>query len=142
MSDIPYVHRREAPRHAVSVDCEGVRERGFQLLTRRLLDLSCEGGFFVTATPGVELGEEVWLSFQIPHGGPWMHARAQVVRHARDQRSSEGAADGLGVRFLEVDREDRMRLSRALAGIPPPVPAAARPVDYAGFVEQLELGLL
>lgn len=126
-------HRREVIRRAVDLPCEGVRERGFELLTRRLLDLSPAGAFLFTDHPAVELGEEVWLSFEAPNGGEWMHARALVVRHVR--AGPGGRPPGLGVQFFDVDPEDLDRLARALVGMPPPVPLSVPAVDYAGFIE-------
>jgi hypothetical protein len=137
VSTLPTFHRRTATRHAVTLPCEGVRELGFQRISSDLVDLSRDGAFIATRMFGVEPGEEVWLSFQVPRDGDWMDARARVVRYGREM--SRGASVwGLGLRFIEIDRHDRARLSRALAAAPPPVPSRRQPVDYASFVLDIE----
>jgi len=127
-------HRREVIRRAVDLPCEGVRERGFELLTRRILDLSPAGAFFFTDHPAVQLGEEVWLSFPIPRASEWMHARALVVRHSH-AGGPGGRPPGLGVHFFGIDTEDLERLAEALVGMPPPVPLSTPAVDYASVVD-------
>ena len=139
MFDIFPIHRRGTSRHAVSVACEGVREIGFSLIGRKLLDLSAEGAFLATNAEGIALGEEIFLSFRAPRTRCWMDARALVVRKSRALRKDD-LTKGVGLYFMEMDSIDRAVLSAAIAHLPPPIPSRPRFVDYAGFIRDVADG--
>ncbi len=139
MFDIRPIHRRGTSRHAVSIPCEGVREIGFTLLGLQLIDLSAEGAFLATDVKGVELGEEVFLSFRAPRTRHWMDARAIVVRYSPALRRDDHVP-GLGLRFIEMDAIDAALLSAAIVRLPPPIPSRPRFVDYAAFVRDVAEG--
>jgi hypothetical protein len=139
MFDILPIHRRGTSRHAVSIACEGVRELGFQLVGRKLLDLSAEGAFLASDVEGIALGEEVFLSFRAPRTRHWMDARAIVVRRSRGLRRDD-FEKGLGLHFIEMDGIDRALLSAAIVRLPPPIPTRPRFIDYAGFVRDVADG--
>lgn len=139
MFDILPIHRRGTSRHAVSIECEGVREIGFQLVGRKLVDLSAEGAFLSTNVEGIALGEEIFLSFRAPRTRQWMDARAIVVRKSRGLRRDD-LGKGVGLHFIEMDAIDRAVLSAAIVRLPPPIPSRPRFVDYAGFIRDVADG--
>jgi hypothetical protein len=136
MFDILPIHRRGTRRHAVSVACEGVRELGFTLIGTKLIDLSLDGAFLATRVQGIDLGEEVFLSFKVPRTRHWMDARAIVVRKSPALRRDDHEK-GIGLSFLELDGIDRAVLAGAIVRLPPPIPCRPRFMDYAGFVRDV-----
>lgn len=140
MTDIQPVHRRAVLRHAVALECECVHEGHFRSIREVLLDLSPDGAFIKTDVRDVELGEDVWLTFQIPKGDVLMDAHARVVRYGRESFRGDHVR-GLGIQFVDLERADRARLERSLAALPPPVPTATRAMDYASFVRHVDDGV-
>lgn len=132
MFEIRSARDRKVVRRAVSARCEAVADRGFRLLGRTLRDLSPEGAFLETDAV-VELGEEVYVSFQAPRTRMWVDARARVVRHVAGRRSGDRAR-GIGLRFEAIDPMDRAVLAGSLERVPPPVPARHVRADYAATV--------
>lgn len=139
MFDILPIHRRGTRRHAVSISCEGVRERGFASIGTKLLDLSPQGAFLETHATDIELGEEVFLSFRAPRTRHWMDARAIVARKSRGLRRDD-FGPGVGLSFIEMDAVDRALLSAAIVRLPPPIPTRPRFMDYASFVRDVAEG--
>src|SRR5690349_18150105 len=60
-----FVNERRAPRHAVPVDCQVVREDGFTMLGERAVDLSTCGMLVLSDVPAA-IGEDVVVSLRIP----------------------------------------------------------------------------
>ena len=139
MLDIQPVHRRTTARHAVALECEGVRESGRDLTTQHVLDLSPDGAFITTDVRDVDLGEELLVAFRAPDGDGWLYARAKVVRYGRESFRGDHVR-GLGVRFIELAPEVHECLEQSLATVPPPVPTVPRPMDYASFVRRVDDG--
>jgi len=128
--------RREIRRHAVYLPCEAVRENGFRRIGGRMLDLSDEGCFVATETIDLDLGEEVFLSFQAPRTRQWMDARGIVQRRSRGRRRDDHPM-GLGLELIEMSPVERAILSASLVRLPPPIPTRRHSPDYAGFVMQI-----
>ena len=132
MSEFPTSQRREIRRHGVYVPCEAVRERGFRSIGGRILDLSDDGCFVATSTIDLDLGEEVYLSFQAPRTRQWMDACGTVVRRSRGLRRDDHPM-GLGLR-LDLDPVEHAILAATLRRLPPPIPTRRQVPDYASFV--------
>jgi hypothetical protein len=54
-------------------------------------------------------------------------ALGEVVRASLRRRRSDSGSSGMGVRFIDVTREDRDGMIHRLRGLPPPLPRSARP---------------
>ena len=132
MFDILPARQRGVIRRAIVTRCEAVAESGFRMIGRSLQDLSAEGAFLATFAE-VDVGEEVYLSFQAPRTGLWMDAVARVVRKVPGRRSRDFVR-GVGLVFERLDAADRAVLEASIRRTPPPVPARARRMDYAGAV--------
>ena len=130
---MPLAQRREIRRHAVYLPCEAVRENGFRRIGGKLLDLSDEGAFVTTDTIDLDLGEEVFLSFQAPRTRQWLDARGVVVRRSRGLRRDDHPK-GLGLELIEMSSVERAILSASLVRLPPPIPTRRQVPDYASFV--------
>lgn len=133
MFDFLRPQRREIRRHAVYLPCEAVRESGFRRIGGRILDLADDGCFVATDTISLDLGEEVFLSFQAPRTRQWMDARGLVRRRSRGMRRDDHPM-GLGLELLEMSPVERAILSASLTRLPPPIPTRRQVPDYAGFV--------
>ena len=132
MFDFLMPQRRVIRRHAVSVPCEAVREHGFRQIGGRILDLSDEGCFVATNTIDLELGEEVFLSFQAPRTRQWMDACGIVTRRSRGLRRDDNPM-GLGL-AIDLGAVERAILVATLGRLPPPIPTRRQVPDYASFV--------
>ena len=94
--------RRSARRHA-PISCEVVRDAGFVLLGRKILDLSDSGMrvSFVDPEMGsmTPIGSKLWVSFRAGHVGLWFDFEAEVVRISLGRRPGDDQAS-FGVRFV------------------------------------------
>jgi len=73
----------------------------------------------------VELGSEVFISFQLPGDGKWMNAEAEVSRIIQGFRSWD-PGPAVGLQFKELSNVARGDMLVRLAGIPPIVPRRPR----------------
>jgi hypothetical protein len=137
--DIHPARDRKVLRRSVVARCEAVLDRDFRLLGRTLRDLSPDGAFVETDLE-VALGEEIYLSIQLPRTRVWIDAIARVVRLSRGRREG-GDVRGVGVRFEVIDGPDRAILVGSLAALPPPRPKRPIRADYAASVLAVALGL-
>ena len=87
---------------------------------------------------GVEIGDEMVVSFRAPGDGPWLDAEAEVARLVEGWRPYDPGYCA-GLRFTRMERRDRAELLSRLAGLPPPVPGRMPPVDYAETVRRIRL---
>lgn len=112
---------RRAVRRDVRTRCQAVGLSRFRLLGEQVLDLSPRG-MLVACDTGVELGEDVLVSFRAPgQDRLWMDAEAQIARVVNGYRPGDrGYCIGLDFTYLE--RVDRNELLTRLVGVPPPVP--------------------
>lgn len=108
-------------RHHVRLEGEIVRERGFKLLSNRILDLS-EAGMLVAPLAPVQIGEDVVVTFMAPFSRIWIDAEAVVTRLAHGRRRSDREL-GVGLMFTSIDQVSRALLRDRLKGLPPPLPS-------------------
>ena len=133
MSILVHSSQRRAIRRAVRVDCQVVRERDFKLLGDWALDLSSDGMLVVTRDV-VLTGEEVIVSFPIPHTRIIVDAEATVARVVHGRRPADRDRRALGISFDSLEPEYQRLLRAHLRNIPPPLPSRARRLDYAASV--------
>ena len=112
-------HRR-ASRHSVRLVCQVVRERDFQLVADRIVNLSSSGLLVSPADPALT-GERLIVSFQIPHSGQWVDAEATVARVVHGRRPGEFTRS-LALELENVEDIPQMLLGRALGRCPPAPP--------------------
>jgi hypothetical protein len=112
-------HRR-ATRHSVRLECQVVRERDFQLVADRIVNLSATGLMVSPADPALT-GERLIVSFRIPHSGQWVDAEATVARVVHGRRPGEYTR-GLALELENVEEIPKMVLGRALGRCPPAPP--------------------
>jgi hypothetical protein len=112
-------HRRES-RHSVRLACQVVRERDFQLVADRIVNLSASGLLVSPADPALT-GERLIVSFQIPHSGYWVDAEATVARVVHGRRPGEFTR-ALALQLENVEEIPQMLLGRALRRCPPSPP--------------------
>jgi hypothetical protein len=124
--------QRRVMRRAVRVDCHVVRERDFRLIGSRAVDLSPEG-MLVMAQDPVLTGEPVFVAFRLPRSSWWFDAEATVARVVPGRRPGDpGRCFALAFDSLEDDAQ--AFLSRALRGVPPPLPRREQRIDYAASI--------
>jgi len=112
-------HRRSS-RHSVRLNCQVVRERDFQLVADRIVNLSSTGLVVSPADPALT-GERLIVSFQIPHSGYWVDAEATVARVVHGRRPGEYTR-GLALELENVEDIPQLILGRALQRCPPAPP--------------------
>jgi len=112
-------HRRSS-RHSVRLNCQVVRERDFQLVADRIVNLSSSGLVVSPADPALT-GERLIVSFQIPHSGYWVDAEATVARVVHGRRPGEFTR-ALALELENVEEIPQMLLRRALGRCPPSPP--------------------
>lgn len=111
---------RRSTRHAVRIPCQVVRERDFQLIADRIVNLS-EGGLLVSPADPALTGERLIVSFQIPHSGYWVDAEATVARVVHGRRPGEHTR-GLALELEGVEEIPQLLLRRVLTRCPPAPP--------------------
>ena len=137
--------RRRSLRRSFRARCQAVRLDGFRLFGEHILDLSPRGAL-VSSDGSAHPGDEIVLSFQAPHGGPWIDVVAnaaqatgkvgEIARIVADRRV-EDPGFCAGVRFATLEKEAQQELLVRLAGYPPPVPSRRPPVDYAETIRRV-----
>jgi hypothetical protein len=122
MGDSPMQGPRRSFRHAryaTKVSCQVVRERDFQLVADRVVDLSPSGALVGPADP-VLTGERVIVSFP-GADGEWVDAEATVARVVHGRRRGEYTRT-LGLSFESVDAESKRALCSFLKTRVPKAP--------------------
>lgn len=112
--------QRRSIRHSVRLPCQVVRERDFQLIADRIVNLSTDGLLVSPADPALT-GERLIVSFQIPHSGQWIDAEAIVARVIHGRRPGEYTR-ALALELESVEDIAHMVLGRALRRCPPTPP--------------------
>jgi hypothetical protein len=120
---------RRATRRSVLVDCQVVRERGFELLGERAFDLSMHG-MLLYSTRNAEIGEELIVTFRVPGTRTWIDTFATVVRIVRGRRQGD-RGPALGLAFGQLTADEQRLLRAALMPFPPILPARPARIDYA-----------
>jgi hypothetical protein len=116
----PAKANRRSSRHSVNIQCQVVRERDFQLIADRVVNLSTSGLVVSPADPALT-GERLIVSFQIPHSGLWIDAEATVARVVHGRRPGEHTR-GLALELENVEDIPQMVLARVLNRCPPAPP--------------------
>jgi hypothetical protein len=111
---------RRSTRHSVRLECQVVRERDFQLIADRIVNLSASGLVVSPADPALT-GERLIVSFKIPHSGQWVDAEAIVTRVVHGRRPGEYTR-ALALELENVEEIPQMILGRALGRCPPAPP--------------------
>jgi c-di-GMP-binding flagellar brake protein YcgR len=128
---------RRSVRRSVFVDCQVVRERGFELVGERAIDLS-QDGMLVLSERAARIGEEVIVTFRVPGTQRWVDTMATVVRVVRgNRRGDRGVA--VGLHFDPLSSEDNLLVRTALERFPPTFPARTPRVDYAATAALIAL---
>jgi hypothetical protein len=123
--------RRDGLRRGYSVGCQAVRLDGFRRIGGRLLDLSHRGAL-LECNGAVSVGDEVVVSFDFRVADRVVDAVAEVCRVTRHDFGARA-----GLRFTEMDWEDRAALYVGLIGVPPRLPSRRPMVDYAATVRRI-----
>jgi hypothetical protein len=111
---------RASVRRAVRARCQAVTESGFRLVGEKAFDLSTHG-LLLACDAGVEVGETILLSIEMPATGEWIDAEAVVARLIEGYRHGDRGYCA-GLRFTAIDFESWRALRVGLRGTPPPVP--------------------
>jgi hypothetical protein len=127
--------RREV-RRAVSMTCQIVRERDFQLVSQKALDLSPDG-MLVATDVDLEPGENVFVSFRATELGIWFDTEASVARVVRGRRPGD-KGKGIGLRFSSLGSVKRLILRGHLRRVPPPVPRRKQRIDWSATIRSIE----
>jgi hypothetical protein len=133
--DVHPARDRKVLRRSIVTKCQAVADRGFRFLGDTLRDVSPDGAFLETEVD-VAVGDEVYVSFEAPRSRIWIDACARVVRVVRGRRTADRGR-GVGLSFVEIAAIDQAILEGSLDLVPPPVPARAARVDYAGVVRAI-----
>jgi hypothetical protein len=133
VSTLVHARQRRALRRAVPIECQVVRERDFRLVASRGVDLS-PLGMLVLAHARVLTGEPVVVSFRLPGTGEWFDAEATVARVVHGRRPTDKRRRCFGLAFEAIEEHTRALLEEALRGVPPPIPARERRIDYAASI--------
>ncbi len=115
---------RQSARRNAPITCEVVRDDGFVLLSRNVLDLS-ETGMRAAFEPDalatgivskLSIGEPLWVSFRAEHVGLWFDFEAQLARVSKGRRPHDDCAS-FGLHFVtrwDAGRSSAPALSRLL----------------------------
>jgi hypothetical protein len=120
---------RRTLRHAVTVTCHVVRERGFVLLGERGLDLSATGMLLASCCHAVP-GEPVFIALEVPGTSRWIDTLGTVARVVRGRRPGD-PGPCIGLNFGPLSSEDNRLVRWALRRKAPPLPARPTRIDYA-----------
>jgi hypothetical protein len=142
---LPAMRRGSARRH-FRPHCRAVHWGRFELIGERLLEVSTEG-CLLACDAHVRIGDELLVTFRMPWLGPQVLVVAEVVRVIEGWRGGDPGYCA-GLRFVDLDPDDRAELARRLAFLEPTPPARPHPIDYARTVRALahqppmEMGIL
>lgn len=125
--------RRQSVRRAVDLACTVRSELWNGALPLAARDISPDG-LWLASPFALDPGAQLVLAFRPPRWpvGCWpVVALGEVVRADLRRRRSDAAPPGMGVRFVDIAREDQSRMHRTLRGLPPPLPPRPRPEPLA-----------
>lgn len=128
---------RRATRRSVLVDCQVVREHGFELLGERAVDLSLHG-MLLSSRRSARIGEEVIVTLRVPGTRQWIDTLATVVRVVHGRRAGD-RGPAIGLAFDPLAPEDERLLRNSLGVFPPILPARTPRVDYAATAALIAL---
>lgn len=105
------------------VSCQVVREHDFKLVGDLALDLSTTG-MRVRTRERILTGDEVIVSFKLPHSQEWFDAEGIVARVLHGRRPGD-TGHSFGIDFVDLSADDRDRLFASIRGLD--APDALRP---------------
>jgi hypothetical protein len=135
--------RRNALRRAVRMECTVLSTLWDDTAPLMATDLSPFGLWLGTGL-ALDVGEEVVLSFRPPGWPEWgwpVTVLAEVARVNLPRRRGDRGASGMGLRFVDLDGEERERMMHLLHGLPPPLPPPRQLPDALMLVDGIELEL-
>lgn len=135
---LPADRERVAPRHAVHVACEVVRERDFKLIGLETFDLSLTGMMIESLRDEVHVGDEVVLTFRPPQCARYVDACGVVVRVIAGRRRGDNGP-AVGILFTEMDRASFINLKTSLRRLPPARPKRQSRMDYAAIARMISV---
>lgn len=116
-------------------ECEVVRERGFKLLGRHVVDMSTSG-MRIAALDHALTGEPVVLTFRAPESNTWVDAEGVVARVIHGRRDFDFGAS-IAIQFEGLAEKLRGVLRKQLLRCPPTMPKRSLRVDYAASVRRI-----
>ncbi|APR80290.1 Hypothetical protein A7982_05637 [Minicystis rosea] len=128
---------RRSVRRSVLVDCQVVREQGFELIGERAADLS-QDGMLLLSDRAVRIGEELIVTFRVPGTRCWVDTTATVVRTVAGRRRSD-RGPAIGLLFDPLPSEDNLLVRSMLERFPPTYPARELRIDYAATAAMIAL---
>lgn len=128
---------RRATRRSVLVDCQVVRERGFELVGERAVDLSMHG-MLLCSKRSAQVGEELIVTLRVPGTRVWIDTTAIVTRVVHGRRNGD-RGPALGLAFGGFTPEEERLLRSALQVFPPILPARIPRIDYAATAALIAL---
>lgn len=128
---------RRSVRRSVFVDCQVVREEGFELIGERAVDLS-QDGMLLLSSRSVRLGEPLIVTFRVPGTSRWIDTAATVVRVVHGRRPGD-RGPAVGLAFDPLSSEDNLLVRCMIDRFPPTFPMRAPRVDYVGTVQLIGL---
>ena len=135
MTPLVRKNQRHEMRHAVKLGCRVVDQQKFKMVADRMVDLSPQG-MLVRSDAGLEIGEDVIVSFQTTDFGIWFDTEAQVTRVVHNRRYGDPGRC-FGLRFLTLPAVSRLILRGNLRRVPPPLPRRAQRIDYAATIRHI-----
>lgn len=118
---------RRALRRAVHVECDVVSRWWDEPVPLLATDLSPFGLWLESPFP-LEVGDEMVLELRPPRwSGPDLQVFGAVRRVSLRRRASDPRSSGMGIEFLDLRAEDAAELTRAVRGLPPPLPKPRHP---------------
>lgn len=129
--------RRRDLRRPFRARCQAIRLDRFELVGERILDLSPDGAL-VACDREVRIGERMLLDFRMPWLGPTITVEARVERIVEGWREGDPGYCA-GIRFVDLELEERRELRSRLAPFPGVRPTRRRPTDYAESVRRIAL---
>jgi len=77
------------------------------------------GGLFIECAHPLRIDSELEMTFILPGSDERITARGRVVWSDDLRKGTARLVSGMGVRFVDISRADRRRLSDCLAALPP-----------------------
>jgi hypothetical protein len=122
--------RRRSLRRVVRLDTEVTCDQWDGAISLLATDISLHGMWLQADFP-LGIGSELSMSF-IPPDCPQripFHALGRIVRVSLLRRRSDTGRAGMGVSFVDLRPDQLQRLTRALHGMPPPLPRRRDPFE-------------
>jgi hypothetical protein len=132
--------RRRSLRRSVHLETEVRSELWDGPITLLATDLSLHGAWLEADFP-LGIGSDLSIAFSLPdcpRGSPFI-ARGKVVRVSLLRRRTDYGHAGMGVAFQDLGADQVQRLTRAVHGMPPPVPRHKEPFDRIARIASVAL---